>query len=461
MTRRLLAGIMAVTLLVLALAEVPMAILYAKRQRDAFSADLLRDALELSKRYQFEFDARMPPSASIAARHAEADHTRVVLVDQHGVSLVDTGGSVRQDFSNRPEVKSALGGASVSGSRSSSSLGADLVYAAVPILGAKTPVAALRLTTDSSRVDRLVHRFWLSLIGVMLIALAMAAVVGAAVSRWLTRPITLLDRAARRMATGDLRARAVIDRGPPELVELANTLDQMAGRLESLIAEQRAFVADASHQLRTPLTGMRLRLENLQSRIEHGESLDTSDVEAAVDEVARLARLVGDLLQLARADSAAGVQEVDLDLVARERVETWQAMAEAAGIDVVLAGVSNNSKALAVPGAVEQVLDNAIDNAMRVSESGAVIEVQFAGLLGNGQVAVRIVDHAGGLSDVEKGRAFQRFWRGTSDSEGTGLGLPIARALALASGGDLVLLDTPGGGLTVELRLPTAGATTS
>ena len=67
---------------------------------------------------------------------------------------------------------------------------------------------------------------------------------------------------------------------------------------------------------------------------------------------------------------------------------------------------------------------------------------------------MRVVDYAAGLSDNEKAQAFQRFWRATSDSEGTGLGLPIARALALASGGDLVLLDTPGGGLTVELRLP-------
>jgi signal transduction histidine kinase len=108
---------------------------------------------------------------------------------------------------------------------------------------------------------------------------------------------------------------------------------------------------------------------------------------------------------------------------------------------------------------VEQVLDNAIDNAMRVSAPGSTIEVQLEDL--NGQVAVRIIDHGVGLTDTEKAHAFQRFWRGTSDSDGTGLGLPIARALALASGGDLVLLDTAGGGLTVELRLPTAGATTS
>jgi signal transduction histidine kinase len=413
----------------------------------------------LSKRYQFEFDTHLQPSVSAAVRQAQADGMRVVLVDQHGISLIDTGGSIRQDFSNRGEVAEALKGVSRAGSRSSSSLGADLVFAAVPILGPKGPVAALRLTTDSSRVDRLVYRFWLSLVGVMLIALAMAAVVGAAVSRWLTRPIRRLDLAARRMATGDLRTRAALRRGPPELVELSDTLDQMAGRLESLIGEQRAFVADASHQLRTPLTGMRLRLENLQSRIEHGESLDTTDVEAAVDEVARLARLVGDLLQLARADGATGREVVDLDLVAAERVETWQAMAEAAGVRVVLLGSDRRHSANAVPGTVEQVLDNAIDNAMRVSAPGSTIEVQLEDL--NGQVAVRIIDHGVGLTDAEKAHAFQRFWRGTSDSEGTGLGLPIARALALASGGDLVLLDTAGGGLTVELRLPTAGATTS
>ena len=140
---------------------------------------------------------------------------------------------------------------------------------------------------------------------VAVIVLAVMGLVGYFVARSVTRPIRRLNETALRFASGDLTVDEHIDDGPPELRQLARTMSTMARQLDAMLQEQRAFVADASHQLRTPLTGLRLRLENLESRLPDAEA---AEVEASIDEITRLSSLVTDLLQLARADrdSAAG-----------------------------------------------------------------------------------------------------------------------------------------------------------
>jgi signal transduction histidine kinase len=235
------------------------------------------------------------------------------------------------------------------------------------------------------------------------------------------------------------------------LRELSNTMSDMAVRLDAMLVEQREFVADASHQLRTPLTAMRLRLENLQARLPEADAIE---VEAAIDETSRLARLVGDLLQLARADGASGQVVVDIAAVADDRVDTWGAVAELQDVRLEVVGAATSVVALAAPGALEQILDNTLDNAMTVTPPGGVVTVVVEPGVTSHRVSV--VDHGPGLSDDDKVRALRRFWRGTSTAPGTGLGLAIAQALAGASGGSLALLDTPGGGLTVQLVLPAA-----
>jgi len=449
MTRRLLLSYLAVTVVVLLLLEIPLAMFYSQRELERFTNALERDATVLTTIYEDDLEQGHTLDPGPAERYAARSGARVVVVDQRGVSLVDTSERVPRDFSTRPEIRTALTGSRATGTRSSSTLGTDIVYVALPVGSSGKVHGAVRLTLDTGQIDSNIHRFWLGLLAMALVVLVAVAGIGWAIARWITRPIRALQSSADRFAHGDLTPDTTGDRGPPELRELSDTMSDMAVRLDAMLAEQREFVADASHQLRTPLTAMRLRLENLQARLPEA---DAAEVEAAIDETGRLARLVGDLLQLARADGPQAPVRTDLVSIAADRVDTWAAVAELQGIGLALDHEVGAVIAMAVPGAVEQILDNALDNAFSAMPDGGEVSVIVrAGIESH---TLRIVDHGPGLSADERAKATRRFWRGTSTSPGTGLGLAIADALARASGGSLRLVDTPGGGLTVDLQLP-------
>jgi signal transduction histidine kinase len=436
---------------VLLVLEIPLAMFYSQRELERFTNALERDATVLTTIYEDDLEQGRALDPGPAQRYAVRSGARVVVVDSRGVSLIDTSEPVPRDFSTRPEIESALGGTRAAGKRSSSTLGTDIVYVALPVGSSGKVHGAVRLTLETSQIDRNIHRFWLGLAAMALVVLAVVTLIGSAVARWITRPIRTLQHSADRFAHGDLTPDSSVDHGPPELRELSDTMSDMAVRLDAMLAEQREFVADASHQLRTPLTAMRLRLENLQARLPEA---DATEVEAAIDETSRLARLVGDLLQLARADGANATVVVDIANVAVERVDTWSAVAELHGVQLAVRNAAQPVMARAVAGALEQILDNALDNAMNAASPGAVLTVSIEP--GSSMHTLRVVDHGPGLSDDDKARATRRFWRGVSTAPGTGLGLAIADALARASGGSLALVDTPGGGLTLELFLPVA-----
>ena len=258
-------------------------------------------------------------------------------------------------------------------------------------------------------------------------------------------------QAARWREVLQLQRVAHVTEGPSELRELSDTMSTMAVRLAALIDEQRALVADASHQLRTPLTALRLRLENLQARL---PDADAAELDHAIDETSRLAALVSDLLQLARADHGQLPMPTDLADVARQRVDTWSALAESRGVTLRLVGGEAPVMVLAQPGAVEQILDNTLDNALTVLADGGEITVSVAA--GTTEHRLTISDNGPGLSDDDKERATRRFWRAAdaAPGSGTGLGLAIATALATASSGTLTLHDAAPHGLAVALTLP-------
>jgi signal transduction histidine kinase len=224
----------------------------------------------------------------------------VVVVDTRGISVVDTDQTTPRDFSTRPEIATALAGSRATGTRPSETLDTELLYVAIPVASSGTVHGALRLTLDTSEVDEHVRRFWWGLTAIAAVVLAAITLVGWLIARSVTQPLRRLNTTAHRFGSGDLTVERDDTHGPPELRELAHTMSTMAGQLAAMIDQQRAFVADASHQLRTPLTGLRLRLENLQATLEDAD--DAAQVELAIDEISRLSTLVSDLLQLARTD---------------------------------------------------------------------------------------------------------------------------------------------------------------
>ncbi len=141
-------------------------------------------------------------------------------------------------------------------------------------------------------------------------------------------------------------------------------------------------------------------------------------------------------------------------MLAAERVDTWSAVADSAGIELELKVDQASVVVATVPGAVEQILDNVLDNAISIAPAGSTVTVAVE----SGAAAHRLIitDHGPGLSDDDKERATRRFWRGDTSRPGSGLGLAIATALTRASGGTLTMSDAAGGGLEVSVRLPAA-----
>jgi signal transduction histidine kinase len=448
-TRRLIISYLAVTFVVLLLLEVPLAVFYAQRELERLTSAVERDAAVVATIYEDDLEAGLAPDPSPARIYEQRTGARVVVVDAQGISLIDTEQPTPRDFSTRPEIATALTGERSAGTRRSETLDTELLYVAIPVASGGVVHGALRITLDTAQVDGHVHRFWWGLAAIGLIVIAAMSLVGWLVARSVTLPLRRLNDTARRFGGGDLSVDQGSPDGPPELRELSETMATMAGRLAVLIDEQRAFVADASHQLRTPLTGLRLRLENLQAGL---DVADAAQVDAAIEEISRLSALVTDLLQLARADRHSSVEPHDLARLTAERVDTWSAVTDAAGIGLRLASDGSSLVVSAVPGAIEQIIDNLLDNALAASPAGSTIEVTVS----RGTETHRLVvgDRGPGLSDQDKERATRRFWRGDTTRSGSGLGLAIATSLATASGGALTLGDNAGGGLAVTVGFP-------
>ena len=451
MSRRLLISYLALAIVVLALLEIPLGISYARNERHDLSTNVERDAVALASLAEdaLEQRASAPPAVARLARRYQRDTGgRVVVVDAQGRALVDSESQgVGADFSSRPEIAAALDGTVATGTRHSNTLGTDLLYVAVPAASGGIVHGAVRITYPTSEVDERVRRYWLVLAAIAAVVLAVAVALAGGFARWIVRPLSRVEEAAGEVAAGNLNVR-VPATGPPELRRLAGSFNEMVVQLGSLLHSQEQFVADASHQLRTPLTALRLRLENLAR---DGDGRREGEFEGALEELERLSALVDGLLTLARADRAASTPaELDVASGLGERVDAWSALAEEQQVRLV-ARVEGRLHALATPGRLEQVLDNLLANALEVAPAGSDIELTAA--RSGPWVEIRIRDRGPGLSSEEIAHAFDRFWRGGADEAGFGLGLAIVQRLVHADGGEIELRPREGGGLEAILRL--------
>jgi signal transduction histidine kinase len=314
-------------------------------------------------------------------------------------------------------------------------------------------VGAVRISYPTSDLTRRLVQIWGFRAILALAVLAVAAGLGALVARRLTRPLRQLNDMASRFSDGDLTARSPVT-GPHETQTLARTLNQGAERLDTLIASQRIFVADASHQLRTPLTALRLSLDNIADGVD--DDFVREDVEQATAEVVRMSRLVNGLLVLARAEAKVTAAEpLPLREIVAERLSVWRPAADERGVHIALRGsvVDGRPLVLASPGHLEQVLDNVLSNALEVSPDGATITVRSESR--GDEVELTVADEGPGMSDADKSRAFDRFWRGQglTGRSGSGLGLSVVRQLVTDDGGTVALWDAPGRGLSVVISL--------
>src|SRR6185437_12852169 len=320
----------------------------------------------------------------------------------------------------------------------------------VPDSGTGT-LGTVALSRSTATYDHRVTVLW-TLIGAVSAAGLLAGVVIAfGLARWASRPITSLAEAANRLGGGALDTRAEVSSGPPEVRRLSATFNTMAARLESLVHGHRALMADVSHQVRTPLAALRLRLDLLA---QDSDEATAAELAGAQEEIARLARLVNGLLAVARAENVtAATGPVGADEVVRDRAAAWRPAAEERGVELTAATPAPVC-ALARDGHLEQILDNLIANALDALEAGGSIRVAAAEA--DGRARVTVADNGKGMTGAQQRAAFRRFATGTAG--GTGLGLAIVNRLVLANGGSAAMSDTPGGGLTVTIELPLAGS---
>ena len=294
---RLVLAFTYVLVLVIVALEVPLALNLSKR----VDAEIKSEAHSQTELVAAGASSRMNDERQLKRLVKSSGQTlggRVIVVDARGRVLADsfTDTTEGDDYSSRPEIRTALSGRDVQGERHSDSLNADILFTAEPVPSGRRTVGAVRVTESVDAVNDEQRSDVTALIGVGLVALALGLVVAWLLAGSLAKPLRGLAGAARRVAGGDLDARAKVE-GSSEQREVATAFNDMTTRVGSTLRGQREFVANASHQLRTPLTGLRLRLE--AAALKSRDPAVERELTAAEHETERLARLLSELLTLA------------------------------------------------------------------------------------------------------------------------------------------------------------------
>jgi signal transduction histidine kinase len=380
---------------------------------------------------------------------------RVLLVDARGRVTADSAGPATRgaDYSTRPEIAAALRNEVVQEERMSESLRQKILATAVPVVSGGRNAGAVRITQSVADVQQAVDRatVGLALIGGLVLVLGLGA--GALIARQVARPLTRLDSVAAQVAEGDLSARAPVE-GSAEQQRLARTFNDMTARLGRLLEGQREFVADASHQLRTPLAGLRLRLEEAEAGTD--DPAVREEIGAAMSELDRLSAIISELLVLSQSgEPDAPAEPLDLAAAAQRAAERWAAAAAARDASVEARNGAAGPPAQGARADLDRILDVLVENALAYGPDGQAIVLTVA------PGRIEVLDEGPGIDAAERDEVFERFHRGQAGRQGppgTGLGLAIARELSRRWGGDVRIEPRDEGGSRAVVTLPLAGS---
>ena len=444
MTRRIVLAVLALVAAVLGIVAVPLGVITTGQDMRSFQNGTLASATTLANVAEERLDDHVRgPALSRTVRQLSQHGDKVAVLDGAGRQIAGT--AVRATAS--PGVLARADDLR----RTISYRSGDSFWVVTPVLrdsGRGGSIGTVVLGRPTAAVDREATVLWGVIAAIATAGLLAAALVAVVLARWVSRPLSKLEMAAREFGDGELGTRAAAETGPIEVRRLAAGFNLMAGRLESLVRGHQATMADVSHQLRTPLAALRLRLDLLA---QDSDAATAAEVAGAQEEIARLSRLVNGMLAVARAENIVTQQvSLPLDEVIRTRVAAWLPAADER--DVRLEADVEGVAARMGEGQLEQILDNLIANALDVLPAGGVISIN-ARAIGD-KATIIVADDGPGMSEQQQKHAFRRF--ATSNGGGTGLGLAIVDRLTVASGGTVRLSNTPHGGLTVTIELPLA-----
>jgi signal transduction histidine kinase len=403
--RRLIAAIVGVAAASLILFGLPLGVLVRRTYRDEELSRLQRDTVAATR--GIDLSARGDPIELPASPDAMA------VYDVAGRRLVGRGPTTGD-----PLVLRALR----TGRATDEERGGRLLTA-VPLVAQERVTGAVRAARSSAALDSRTRSTRLELLGLAAGVLALAVVAAALLARRLAVPLERLSRSARRLGDGDFASRTEPS-GVPELDALALALDATAARLGDLVSRERAFSADASHQLRTPLTALRLELEALEL---HGEP--SVELSGALRQVDRLQMTIETLLSVAR-DTPRRQHDSDLHAMLEELRDSWTGPLAEQARPLRIRIETEMLRTQASAPVVREVLEVLLSNAWRHGAGAVSVSVREAG----DYLAVEVADEGPGVDEPDA-----VFTRRSDAAAGHGIGLSLARSLAHAEGGRLSL----------------------
>jgi signal transduction histidine kinase len=435
MRRRIVSFAAATALLAVVLLAVPLGVLAGRGYLRDERLELQQAAATAAAR------ARGDVTSAATAPRVDGQEIQVSVYDRAGRRVSGPG----------PAAATALVRAALTG-RQASVTGAETIAVTAPVSDGDQVVAALLLSTNLDAVHQRTIRAWLGLAGMCLAAVLLAASGAWLLARRLTRPVDRLTAVAARVGAGDLTARAEHS-GVAEVDTLADTINGSVARVEEMIGRERAFSAEVSHQLRTPLSGLRLDLEAAHAALAPEPDVESEPdgesqhqhprgaVQRSLQAVDRLERTIADVIRLAR-DLPAG-QHTDLSGLLEAASSRWHGPLAAVSRPLRLVTDPQAPDRLRMStAATTQILDVLLDNACRHGRGAVTVRVRCtdAGSAAGGTVSVEVSDDGPPLA-LEAWQLFRPRDRASATDDGPahGIGLPYARRLAEAEGGRLVL----------------------
>ena len=433
MRRRVLFSSMAAAGLALVLLGLPLGVAVSSLlTRGAF--DVLQGEAEQAQVVLDENAVNSADAGTILNLFAQRSARRFTLLDRSGLVVVDTGEDPVPQGTQAmsPDLQAARSTTGAGYHRSDNS-----VAVSIPVVVGDARLI-LRVASPATGLERQIKQAWLAILGLAVTALGGAALVATYQGRRIAKPLEALAESARRLGDGDFSARAPRS-GVPEADDVAAALDTTADRLGTMVARSRSFGADASHQLRTPLTALRLDIDALGAA-----GADKELVDAAMAETDRLESTIDELLVLAEAPRTE--ESVNLGRLASARLDAWQALARAEGRRVVFDGAAVppvQARAAALGQCLQVLLDNALAH-------------------GAGTITVSVAPVEGGvrLCVADEGPGFPPRQGPPLPGTHGGRGLSLARSLVEAEGGRLQI-GQPEHGALVCLLLPAASSSGS
>lgn len=446
MTQRLVIAMTALVAVIALALAIPLGLAISNYERENFlnslEFDTLTTASVMSSQPYIDWQAT-------ADNTADRTGARVVVVDSDLTLVADSDSTGVDRSFDRPEIEAALAGELASNVRPSVTLNDELRFVAAPIVQNFNVVAVVRLSLSESAVERAVLIAELWLIAFVASVIFAAGLVAWLLSRSIARPVDALTEVVELMPQY-LSIRADETHGTKEIRQAATALNSTAARLEGLLSRTQRVAADASHHLRSPLTGVRLRLEAISDVSKDPEV--TSNADAAIAEVDRLAHRIDQILLLTRSDSGMlNMRQESLSEIVRGRVEAATVIAQEKGIQI---RSDLEDCTVTVPaGTCSRIIDELLGNALKYAESEVVVHLGKVGAF----CELTVSDDGLGLPEGEGyTQIFDRFYRAAnSQAGGSGLGLALVQESARMAGGDAWAESAPAGsGLRISVRLP-------